>query len=178
MTFRRDTNKAFVILHSGASTADFLKAAFSAHTLLYLADAASQSSIDDGSAAVTGGSAGPSLPWLEEARVSPTSKNMKKGDSRLKGQNNALSGLASSSSKQLTESTLGDPVEEIALLRRCQAVVNASFPIFLAKAEARGWRLNQTMLNPKETRLLSLVAPPLASPLPTPQRMSITPLRV
>eukprot|EP00198_Chlamydomonas_reinhardtii_P013815 XP_001703152.1 predicted protein [Chlamydomonas reinhardtii] len=39
------------------------------------------------------------------------------------------------------------------------AVVSALYPDFLAQAERNGWKLQQTMLNPKENRLLKLSVP-------------------
>jgi hypothetical protein len=41
-------------------------------------------------------------------------------------------------------------------MERSQVVVAALYPDFIAQAECNGWKLQQTMLNPKENRLLRL----------------------
>ena len=65
-------------------------------------------------------------------------------------------GAPAAASSPDSAGVLGDPVGEAALQARCRAVVEASFPAFLKRAEGLGWRLELTMLNPKETRLMSI----------------------
>ena len=60
MLYRRDTNKAYVVLRSGAQTADYVKAAYSAHVLLYLADSGMHST----STPPASPSPSPPLSWL------------------------------------------------------------------------------------------------------------------
>lgn len=127
LTFRRETKSAHVILRSSAKTPDYIKAAFSAHVLLYLADNLKE---------------GPPLkqlvslpPWINSVKAKRAKKPTKL-------------------CRAIQQTNAADDVE---LLVFCQEVVEKIFPLFLERAEVLGWKLSQTMLNPRESRLIGLM---------------------
>jgi len=127
LTFRRDTSSAHVVLCSGAKAPDYVKAAYSAHVLLFLAD-----SVKDG---LPSDRLGACLPqWMTAGKPKKPNK-------------------ASRASRQ----PAGLDSNDMDLLVQCREVVEDTFPLFLERAEGLGWKLDQTMLNPKETRLISMM---------------------
>ncbi len=44
-------------------------------------------------------------------------------------------------------------------MARTTQLVESLYPEFVRQSERQGWKLGQTMLNPRETRLLKLASP-------------------
>ena len=133
LSYRFDTRQAHVILREGAVNDDFMRAAFASHVLLHLADSSE------------------SAEWVAKALSSLSASNKEGGRSRAKGKR----GQESSSAPSTTSSSSGS-IQLMQLLHNTQAVVGAGYQDFIKQAGLKSWRINQTMLNPKETRLLKM----------------------
>lgn len=133
LTYRPETQRAYVLLKEGTSTSDALCGAFHAHVLLHLVDA-----VDDKAALPitamlpTPLQSGRSQAPLEslEARVSPVT---------LKQPLTALKDI--------------DDVQTV-LMQVTAAKGQQLYTSFVQQAADLGWQLQNTMLNPKEARLV------------------------
>ena len=121
LTYRPETQRAYVMLKEGASSIDALCGAFHAHVLLHMMDAVEEKA---------------ELPILE---VLPKSEpGMQQGN--LQG--NILTALRD----------LEDP--QGVLLNMTAGKGHQLYSTFLEQAESIGWQIDNTMLNPKEARLV------------------------
>jgi hypothetical protein len=138
LSYRHDTRQCHVVLREGAANEDILKAAFASHVLLHLAD---------------GVAGGESAEWI--LRAVSSSKEITGGSgSKGKGKKPDSSQSPLTSKSQLVQ-----------LVLSTQAAVGAGYQDFVKLAGKQSWRINQTMLNPRETRLLQLT-------------MNVTPLKL
>ncbi|KAG2430432.1 hypothetical protein HXX76_009956 [Chlamydomonas incerta] len=176
VTYRPDTKKAYVLLRDGATNMDCLQASFFGHVFLHvldgnhldadglplpagfrggLADAPSPSQLADFASVtvVCGGSSNRSC-----GAASTSSSSRAGGAGRTQGGAGAPAGPGAAAAAAGAAGASADERWRAALLRT-QAVVSALYPDFLAQAERNGWKLQQTMLNPKEHRLLKLSVP-------------------
>lgn len=139
LSYRFDTRQAHVVLREGAVSDDFIKAAFSSHVLLHLADGAD------------------SAEWVTRA-LSTGNGKAAMGGAKSKGK---VSKPEPSSAASLSNSKS----QLIQLISSTRVVVDVGYQDFVKQAGRQSWRISQTMLNPRETRLLQLT-------------MSLTPLQV
>lgn len=182
LTYRKDSGKAHVVLRAGAAPADFLRAAFAAHVLLHL--------VDSGDAGLPWQQQ-PQQPVQQPGAAEGSRRFWRKGKAPAAAPGKAAAAEAAGAGSGAGVATavagsvgklLGSieqavagvaaaagaaaAAEEsdratLALLDRVQRVVDASYPLFLKQAESQGWKLQQTMLNPKETRVVSMQLSPL-----------------
>jgi hypothetical protein len=178
MTYRPDTKKVYIILRQEAGTKDYLKAAFAAHTYLWLLDDLEGTAA---AAAAAGPGAGAAkqpflpFPWLmgrtlDEAATPlladapPSSSASSSSSSSRKEQQQQQqqqqqpkkkkaaaaggggSGGAGSGSQEPWQHAMEQSISR----------TDAMFGDFLRQAEKQGWKLQATMLNPREVRLLKL----------------------
>lgn len=132
LSFRSDTGKVYVLLRETATTEHVLEAAFHAQYLLHRLDAAAAAwaeTADITADPITGGS----------SSTKSTSKSGSKWDLGF--------GRRSKGSSDAAEAKL--PV----LLQETASKASAQFSEFARQADQAGWRLQMTMLNPRETRL-------------------------
>ena len=120
ITYRPETNRAYVLLKQGASVQDTLCGAFSAHVLLHMLDAVQGK---------------PSLPALQ--LLPQTEPGTRTGIV-----SNALTALQH----------VDDP--HSVLLNVTAAKGYKLYQEFVHQASDLGWNLGNTMLNPKEPRLI------------------------
>ncbi len=140
---RPDTKKAYVLLREGASSLDCLHASFFGHVFLHL--------MDDGSLDA------PGLPQLPPALLAPPSVCTSSSSSSAgKGKGGTEGSTAAQGQGQGDEAWRG-------VMARAKRVVDHLYPDFLSQAERSGWKLQQTMLNPKENRILQLHVKPLVA---------------
>ena len=90
---------------------------------------------------------------------SSSSSSRRNGGAGAGGSGPAAAGCAAGSPGAAAAAGASADERWRAALLRTQAVVSALYPDFLAQAERNGWKLQQTMLNPKENRLLKLSVP-------------------
>ena len=125
LTYRPETQRAYVLLKEGASTSDALCGAFHAHVLLHMMDA-----IDDKAA-------------LPITAVLPTPSHTPVES--LEGRNSPLKG-------PLTALRDIDDAQTV-LMQVTAAKGQQLYTSFVHQAADLGWQLQNTMLNPKEARL-------------------------
>jgi hypothetical protein len=174
MTYRPDSKKLYIILRQEAGTRDYLKAAFAAHTYLWLLDgleaaAAAAGGVSGSSSSSSSSSSGGSsrlpflpFPWLkgrsleEEAQpllLEPSSGASKKGQQQQQQQQQKKKAPAAARSSSGSGGTL-EPWQHA--MEQSISRTDSMFGDFIRQAEKRGWKLDATMLNPKEVRLLKL----------------------
>lgn len=137
LAYRTDHKKVYILLKQGAQSTDCLKANFAAHLFLYLHDKHQLHSSWAGKA----GAASPAGPQPAAGSGS--------------GSSTGGSSAAASGSSKVKE----DPEAWKVTLQRSLQLSDAVYPEFVRQAEKHGWKLQQTMLNPKETRLVKIMQP-------------------
>ncbi|GFR40042.1 hypothetical protein Agub_g580 [Astrephomene gubernaculifera] len=184
VTYRPDTRKAYVLLREGATSWDCLQASFFGHVFLHLLDggrldaeglplqpAARQALGAAAAAPSTVGGPGATRPDAATRAVSSTAGARSaasgggctggKDASRCMGRASAQAGSEFGPGRACTagDATAGGSECWRTAMVRAQAVVAALYPDFLARAERCGWKLQQTMLNPQESRLVRVAVP-------------------
>lgn len=133
LTYRPETQRAYVLLKEGASTSDALCGAFHAHVLLHMMDAVD----DKASLPIT---AVLPTPPLEHARSQALLKSFEGSDSvSLKHSWTALKDISD---------------VQTVLMQVTAAKGQQLYASFVQQAARLGWQLQNTMLNPKEPRLV------------------------
>ena len=135
LTYRPETQRAYVLLKEGACTSDALCGAFHAHVLLHMMDA-----VDD-KAALPIAAVLPSPPLDSRKSNAPLEP--------LEGSRNSPVPLK----QPLTALRDVDDVQTI-LMQVTAAKGQQLYDSFVQQAADLGWQLQNTMLNPKEARLL------------------------
>lgn len=120
LTYRPESNKAYVLLKQGATVQDTLCAAFHAHVLLHMLDASS------------GKPALPALQLLPQSAPGLGSESLTSALTPLKD--------------------IDDPHNH--LLHATATKGHKLYQDFTGQASILGWNLDNTMLNPKESRLV------------------------
>ncbi|GIL46240.1 hypothetical protein Vafri_3268 [Volvox africanus] len=185
VTYRPDTKKAYVLLRDGATSMDCLQASFFGHVFLHLLDggglcaaalphtagthrdAVSPARLSRGNSC-SGGSTSCTIACCGVSGISASCCPKHAAP---------LCGSEGSKGADLWEKTqhpeagrdpgvfVGEWVGGLeshdhehwrATMEQAQGVVSALYPDFISQAECNGWKLQQTMLNPKENRLLRL----------------------
>lgn len=145
LTYRPDTRKCYVLLKQGAGQHAVLQAAMDAHALLWMLDhheaaagklplAAAVSELGDGGSSSATGSPAPVNGCVEVGRLHRAALELGGGGG---GRAEAEGGSG------------GSPDA----LRFVAAAGRDLHQQFERQAEAGGWRLHMTMLNPRDTRL-------------------------
>ncbi len=169
LTYRPDTQKLHIMLREGSTSPDCLRAAFAAHIFLYILDG---KDMHGALPAVALHGQGPSQmqqqqQQQQEAGASAAAKKQRQRRGAQVGKAKGKNGDESATIALLSPVGLGghsssvDPADGLdrdwhAAMRRTRAALDALLPEFLKQAEQQGWNLQQTMLNPKETRLMQL----------------------
>mmetsp|Transcript_18092 Transcript_18092/g.38937 ORF Transcript_18092/g.38937 Transcript_18092/m.38937 type:complete len:412 (-) Transcript_18092:1030-2265(-) len=150
LTYRPESGKkVYVILHDGAGSMDCLKGAFAAHVLLHVLDGKPLLGV-----------AGQQGQQAEGA--SKGSKGKAKGKGPAASSSSAGKGGAAAGARQQQGQGMPAALQPWrATLQEVHSQVGVLYPDFLKQAEGLGWKLQQTMLNPRETRLLQLDVKPL-----------------
>lgn len=175
-----------ILLRQGAGPTECLKAAFSAHVFLHMLDEENkqrdQKQTADTSSSSTSSSTGASSSASKSSAIeaaAASTKSSSSNNSRGKwpwGRGKAQSEPAPyevAAAQPLTGADLvretwnklavalpwgQDPGSEYyrRLLERSKCAVDTLYSDFSRQAEKQGWKLQQTMLNPKESRVLRL----------------------
>lgn len=150
MTFRPDTKKVYIVLRKEASTKDFLKAAFAAHTYLWLLDDLTAGQADN---RLPGVLLGLKLPLLQD-----TAKPLLVDNASSNGTSNSSASSKTASQRGANNSSSNNMSGEAwqQAMDMALARTDAMYADFTRQAERHGWQLQATMLNPKETRLVKL----------------------
>lgn len=169
-----------ILLRQGAQPTDCLKAAFSAHVFLHMLDK-EQGQEGDGSRPAGGmttaaSSSSASTDAAAAANADASSKKQRRqGKQRVPAAVGADSTTVSLTGADLVRDTWKklavalpwstEPSSEYykKLLERSKCAVDSLYTDFARQADKQGWRLGQTMLNPKESRLLRLQLQPLSA---------------
>lgn len=165
ITYRPDTGKVCVVLREGATSQDCLKASLTAHLFLHLHDGKPLACGLPGSAThgshppthafnLGVGSKGGKDQGHQQQAASPAASSG--------GSGGPFSGLHFTNpfgSKPKAGAV--DDVSWRTLMSRTRGLVDGMHNDFVQQAEKRGWNLKQTMLNPKEVRVLRLKVTPL-----------------
>jgi len=146
------------MLRDNAQTADTLKAAFCAHMVLYLMDECAApglpaATIRKAVAHVRGGDGGSGGGGAEPKAAA------KKGGSSSSSSSSAPA--APEPWRRLVVAAKAAPGESrqehaARLMELSKPVIDGLYSDFSKQAERQGWKLHNTMLNPRETRLLKL----------------------
>lgn len=174
-----------ILLRQGAQPADCLKAAFSAHVYLHMLDKEQGQEADSTTTAAltlsTGASSSGSSSSPATAAAADGSSSKKRRWLGRQRQKKAVEAPeAEAAAPALTGADLvRDTWKKLAvalpwsnepssdyykkLLERGKCAVDSLYSDFARQADRQGWRLGQTMLNPKEARLLRLQLQPLTA---------------
>lgn len=179
-----------VLLRNGVQPVDCLKAAFSAHVFLHMLEqqrpdlygssntassssspAAASSSASSTSTVMTGGdsaaakSRGRRWGWGKNKDKTPESTTTSTAAAAVPSLTGAalLRETFSRLSVSLPWSSDPGPQYYQHLLERSKSAVDSLYSDFTRQAERQGWRLSQTMLNPREARMMKLQLTPLTT---------------
>eukprot|EP00878_Enallax_costatus_P016994 GHUV01017842.1.p1 GENE.GHUV01017842.1~~GHUV01017842.1.p1 ORF type:complete len:446 (+),score=164.94 GHUV01017842.1:1291-2628(+) len=184
--YRADKKKVHILLRQGAGPADCLKAAFSAHVFLHMLDKEQGHEADsslpsaNSSNTLTAAAANSTGAAASAVRHADSNSSSRKQRSRRKQKNAADAAEANAAALSLTGADLvretwkkltvafpwsSEPSSEYyeKLLERSKCAVDSLYSDFARQADKQGWKLSQTMLNPKEARLLRLHLQPLSA---------------
>lgn len=174
-----------ILLRQGAGPIDCLKASFSAHVFLHMLDEEQQQPSMPGTSSSPGSSSSPlaaatSASKSSVADVAAVSSKSSGGSSKKGrwgwGRGKAQQEPAAEEAAAVQPLTGADLVRETwnklaislpwgqdpgpayyrALLERSKCAVDSLYTDFSRQAVKQGWQLQQTMLNPKESRVLRL----------------------
>ncbi len=146
MTFRPDTKRVYIVLRKEATTKDYLKAAFAAHTYLWLLDDLTAGQADN---RLPGVLLGLKLPLLQD-----TAKPLLVDNASSNGASNSSPSSKGASQRVANKNISGEAWQQA--MDMALARTDAMYADFTRQAERQGWKLQATMLNPKETRLVKL----------------------
>ncbi|GIL71507.1 hypothetical protein Vretimale_2630 [Volvox reticuliferus] len=178
VTYRPDTKKAYILLRDGATSIDCLQASFFGHVFLHLLDGGLCEASLPQTARIQAGTA-------SSARLSSAIKYSGSSNMACCGVSGVSASCCPKHAASVEESKgtdrwgkteqpekrggpggcVGEWAGALeshghegwrAAMERAQGVVLALYPDFISQAECNGWKLQQTMLNPKENRLLRL----------------------